>query len=148
MSFVMNIDEILDAWQTDASMDPTEIGKESVKTAKLHHKYLQMLIEERLVMKKIKVKYRRLYKEKWEYYLGLMSQEQLNERGWEPMLLKVLKQDVSTYIEADEQVSELQLKMDYQEEKIEALESIIKTINNRGFQIKNYIDWEKFKTGS
>jgi len=144
----MNIEQILDEWQQDATMDPTDIGKESLKTAKLHHKYLQMLIEERLVMKKVKSKHRRLYKEKWEYYLGLMSQEQLQERGWEPMMLKVLKQDVDTYIEADEQMADLQLKLEYHEEKIEALESIIKTINNRGFQIKNYIDFEKFKTGS
>ena len=144
----MNIEQILDEWQQDATMDPTDIGKESIKTAKLHHKYLQMLIEERLVMKKVKSKHRRLYKEKWEYYLGLMSQEQLQERGWEPMMLKVLKQDVDTYIEADEQMADLQLKLEYHEEKIEALESIIKTINNRGFQIKNFIDWERFKTGS
>ena len=144
----MNIEQILDEWQQDATMDPTDIGKESLKTAKLHHKYLQMLIEERLVMKKVKSKHRRLYKEKWEYYLGLMSQEQLQERGWEPMMLKVLKQDVDTYIEADEQMADLQLKLEYHEEKIEALESIIKTINNRGFQIKNFIDWERFKTGS
>ena len=144
----MNIEQILDEWQQDAAMDPTDIGKESLKTAKLHHKYLQMLIEERLVMKKVKSKHRRLYKEKWEYYLGLMSQEQLQERGWEPMMLKVLKQDVDTYIEADEQMADLQLKLEYHEEKIEALESIIKTINNRGFQIKNFIDWERFKTGS
>jgi len=143
----MNIEQILDEWQQDATMDPTDIGKESLKTAKLHHKYLQMLIEERLVMKKVKSKHRRLYKEKWEYYLGLMSQEQLQERGWEPMMLKVLKQDVDTYIEADEQMADLQLKLEYHEEKIEALESIIKTINNRGFQIKNYIDFEKFKAG-
>jgi len=144
----MNIEQILDEWQQDATMDPTDIGKESIKTAKLHHKYLQMLIEERLVMKKVKSKHRRLYKEKWEYYLGLMSQEQLQERGWEPMMLKGLKQDVDTYIEADEQMADLQLKLEYHEEKIEALESIIKTINNRGFQIKNFIDWERFKTGS
>lgn len=144
----MNIEQILDEWQQDATMDPTDIGKESLKTAKLHHKYLQMLIEERLVMKKVKSKHRRLYKEKWEYYLGLMSQEQLQERGWQPMMLKVLKQDVDTYIEADEQMADLQLKLEYHEEKIEALESIIKTINNRGFQIKNFIDWERFKTGS
>ena len=32
-------------------------------------------------------------------------------------------------------------------EKIDFLESVIKTINIRGFHIKNAIDWEKFKVG-
>jgi hypothetical protein len=99
------------------------------------------------VLKKHKYKYKRLYKDKWEYFLGFMSQQQMEERGWEPMSLKVIKQDVDKYIDSDEQISQLQLLIEYQEEKIDALESIIKTINNRGFQIKNYIDFEKFKMG-
>jgi hypothetical protein len=144
----MDIDDILSAWEEDAAMSPTEIGNESIKTAKLHHKYLQMLVQERLILKKHKFKYKKMYKEKWEYFLGFMSQEQLEEKGWDPIPLKIIKQDVDKYIEADDQVSAMQLLIEYQEEKIEALESIIKTINNRGFQIKNYIDWERFKTGS
>lgn len=143
----MNVEDILDAWSQDASMNPTEIGSESLKTPMLHHKYLQILVQEKLALKKHKYKYKRLYKEKWEYFLGFMSQEQMEERGWEPMSLKIIKQDVDKYIESDEQISQLQLLIEYQEEKIEALESIIKTINNRGFQIKNYIDFEKFKMG-
>jgi hypothetical protein len=107
-----------------------------------------MLVQERLILKKHKFKYKKMYKEKWEYFLGFMSQEQLEEKGWDPIPLKIIKQDVDKYIEADDQVSAMQLLVEYQEEKIEALESIIKTINNRGFQIKNYIDWERFKTGS
>lgn len=143
----MNVEDILDAWREDASMSPTDIGSESLKTPMLHHKYLQILVQEKLVLKKHKYKYKRLYKEKWEYFLGFMSQEQMEERGWEPMSLKIIKQDVDKYIESDEQIAQLQLLIEYQEEKIDALESIIKTINNRGFQIKNYIDFEKFKMG-
>lgn len=143
----MNVEDILDAWREDASMSPTDIGSESLKTPMLHHKYLQILVQEKLVLKKHKYKYKRLYKEKWEYFLGFMSQEHMEERGWEPMPLKIIKQDVDKYIESDEQIAQLQLLIEYQEEKIDALESIIKTINNRGFQIKNYIDFEKFKMG-
>lgn len=32
-------------------------------------------------------------------------------------------------------------------EKIELLESVIKTFTNRGFNIKAAIEWEKFKVG-
>ena len=34
------------------------------------------------------------------------------------------------------------------EEKVNYLESIIKTLNNRNFLIKNAIDWRKFTSGA
>ena len=42
----------------------------------------------------------------------------------------------------------LSLKIGYQQEKIELLESIIKSLSNRGYNIKAAIDWTKFTMGS
>ena len=76
-----------------------------------------------------------------------MIQSDLEERGWDPNPLKILKSDLSLYIDSDKDIINHNLKVAYQKEKIDFLESVIRTINNRGFQIKNAIDWEKFKVG-
>ena len=52
------------------------------------------------------------------------------------------------FLESDKDTIDIQEKIAYQKEKIEYLESIIKTIVNRNFLIKNIIDWRKFTSGA
>lgn len=144
----MTIDDILKSWQADNVIDPTDVGNASLQQAKLHAKYLRMLSEERLLLKKLRAEYKQLQKIKYEYFSGTISEEDLRNNGWTPNALKILRTDVPMYIEADDDVVKLSLKIGAQEEKVDALDSIIKTINNRGFQIKNYIDWVKFTNGA
>jgi len=59
----------------------------------------------------------------------------------------VLKQEIDTYIESDDMMIEAILKTSLQQEKVDYLEAILRQINNRGFQIKNAIDWNKFISG-
>ena len=143
----MHIDEILDMWKKDSELDPVDLANHSLEIVKLHAKYLRMLSNERVLLKGLKHNYKQLLKLKYEYYTGTISQEDLAEKEWKPFQLKILKQDVSMYTDSDEDVVKLSLKIGIQEEKVEALESIIKAINNRGFQIKNYIDFMRFTHG-
>ena len=57
------------------------------------------------------------------------------------------KEEINMFIEADEDVRKLQLKIDYIEQTILFLDSVLRQINNRNYQIKNAIDWEKFQAG-
>lgn len=143
----MKLDAILEEWKVDAQIDRTELTDEGIKIPKLHHKYLEMLTSEALLYKKLLVDYKTLYKAKWEYYLGFISEDELRERGWKPNLLKILRSDVDIYLSSDPDLAEIKLKQDYQEQKIKALEEIIKSINNRNFTIKNSIDWDRFQHG-
>jgi hypothetical protein len=54
---------------------------------------------------------------------------------------------VNNYIEADKDMVNLSLKLGIQHEKIDLLESIIKSLTARGFNIKAAIEWERFKVG-
>lgn len=143
----MKLDDILLAWKEDAEIDSTELAQESVKIPLLHHKYMKMLMEEVLLLKKLTVDYKKLYRIKWEYYNGLLTDKQLKERGWEPILMKILKTEISIYLDSDDELTDIKLRMDYQEQKVKALEDIIKTIGNRNFTIKNSIDFMKFQHG-
>jgi len=143
----MKLDDIMDLWADDARMDDTELGNESLRIPMLHHKYYKIFVQEGLLLKKVEQDYKTLYKLKYEYYMGVLDQETLLERGWNPNPLKILKQDLSIYMEGDNDLQLIQAKIDIQKQKLSFLESAIKTIINRGFLIKNAIEWEKFKVG-
>jgi hypothetical protein len=143
----MKLDDIMDLWADDARMDDTELGNESLRIPMLHHKYYKIFVQEGLLLKKLEQDYKSLYKLKYEYYMGVLDQETLLERGWNPNPLKILKQDLSIYMEGDDDLQLIQAKIDIQKQKLSFLESAIKTIINRGFLIKNAIEWEKFKVG-
>jgi hypothetical protein len=145
--FVMKFEDIVNEWERDAKMDNTELGTESLRIPLLHHKYFKILSSEALQLRNLERSYKQLHRTKFEYYTGVLSQEELKEYGWEPWGLKILKGDLSLYIESDPDLQQLDAKIDIQKQKLTFVESIVKTVVNRGFLIKNAIDWERFKNG-
>lgn len=143
----MNITELTELWKADSEIDRTELGDESLKIPKLHSKYYNLFIQERLLLKKLEGEYKQLYRVKFEYYNGILSEEELEEHGLKPFALKVLKTDLPIYIESDKELQTIQAKIAVQKEKIDFLESVIKSLTNRGFQIRAAIDWAKFTHG-
>ena len=143
----MSIDELFELWKKDSEIDRSELGEASAVIPQLHYKYYKIFAQERLKLRKLQAEYKVLYKDMWEYFQGNMSEEDLKGRGWEPNPLRILKSDLGVYIDSDKDIITHNMKIAYQKEKIDFLESVIKTINIRGFHIKNAIDWEKFKVG-
>ncbi len=144
----MKFDDIMHMWEQDAKMDRTELGEESVKIPLLHYKYYKLFVDEGLLYKKLEIDYKSLYKLKYEYYMGTLDQETIQQKGWEPNSLKILKADLAVYTDADSDLQHIQARLDVQKQKITFLESVIKSISNRVFLIKNAIDWERFKVGA
>ena len=143
----MKLEEIFDEWSKDSDIDRTELGSESLRIAKLHVKYFRMFSEERLVLKKMDTEHKVLYKNKCEWLNGTMDQETLKELGWKPNFLKIMKSELQMYVDADQDIIKSNLRMSIQQEKVSVLESIIKSLQGRSFNIRAAIDWEKFKTG-
>lgn len=144
----MNIDEILENWQEDAKVDKTELGEEALKIPKLHHKYYQFFVKERMILRKLESDMKQLKLDKYEF-LTQGPNEETKDKGWRlPPKGMILKGDVPMYLEADQDIVNLSLKIGYQQEKIDILDSIIKTIMNRNFIIRNAIDWQKFTMGA
>lgn len=143
----MKLEEIFDEWSKDSEIDRTELGSESLRIAKLHVKYFRMFSEERLVLKKMDTEHKVLYKNKCEWLNGTMDQETLKELGWKPNFLKIMKSELQMYVDADQDIIKSNLRMSIQQEKVSVLESIIKSLQGRSFNIRAAIDWEKFKTG-
>ena len=144
----MKLEEIQKLWNRDREIDIAELAIESVRIPQLHDKYLKIYIDERIKLKSLEFELSKMVRLKNDYYSGRMAQEDLEKLGWEPFLGKILKGEMHSYLEADEDVFRIKTKIVMMEEKINYLDSIVKMINNRGFQIKSAIDWIKFKSGS
>jgi hypothetical protein len=141
-----NLEQVLKMWESDADMDQTEPGKELLKIPKYHNKYLSILTKHKIAAKKAHFDYLRMRKVKWEYYTGKMSQEELAEYGWEPFQF-TLKSDITTYLEADNDLIKLLEKKVYHEETISVIESIMNELKQRTWQLRDFISWEKFIGG-
>ena len=144
----MKLSELQQHWQADCKVDEMALDAESLKIPNLHSKYLAWWNEEKLNYKRHSQDFKQLYKLKWEYYSGKMSNEDLSELGWDQFHLKILRQDMDVYLEGDKELCEAQSKIDYTKQKVEYLDGIIKHLNGRGYLIKNAIDFMRFQTGA
>jgi hypothetical protein len=143
------LENIMKFWESDSVIDSTEPGKELLKIPQYHNKYLKILVKHRLAIKRLNFDYARMRRLKEEYYGGSLSQEELGENGWEPFLLNIkTKQGVERYIEADSQLIKLLEKKIYHEEAIAVCESILQELKSRTFQLRDYIQWERFIGGN
>jgi hypothetical protein len=143
----MKLTDIRKMAEQDAVIDETELGSESIKIPQLHNKYLVLMQDEQFALQQMRIQFYRMKRLKWEYYTGKMDKETLDELGWQPFQLNVLKKDLDLYFDADEDLIELKGKIVYQESKIDFLENTLKTLNNRNWVIRNAIEWNKFTQG-
>ena len=144
----MKLEDIQELWHRDSEIDYTELGTESIRTPQIHDKYLKIFTDERIRLKGVEFELSKLVRTKTEYYSGKMSQEELERRGWEQYLGRLLKNEIANYIESDDDVIKLKQQLVVLQEKVNYLDSVIRMINNRGFQIKNALDWLKFSHGN
>ena len=143
----MDFEKIKAMSEKDTQMDGTELDIESIKLPQLHNKYLNILQDEKLVLRKLISDKNKLFRLKLEYYNGKMDKDTLDELGWEPFQLNILKKDIDIYLNSDAELSLTRDRISYQEVKLEFLEEILKELNNRHWKIRNAIEWRKFTSG-
>lgn len=143
----MSTDDISEMWAVDSRIDETNLVGESKKIPELHNKYYTLYYREALKVKKLRYDYKELELAKREWFDGSMAEEDLRERGWKPQQKKILRNDIDKYLQADRDIINLSLKIDYHSTRANYLEDIIKTIHSRNFVIKNIVDVLKFQHG-
>lgn len=143
----MTLEQIQELWSNDSKVDRTELGEEAIKIPQLHSKYYKLYSQERLTLRKLTEESKSLQLDLWSYYQGSLDYERLKELDWEQNDHIILKADIPMHIDANQSWINSNLKIAYQKEKVEFLESIVKSLNNRGFNINAAIQWEKFKVG-
>ena len=137
----MKIKEIELLWETDSKIDSVDLKGESLKIPQLHQKYFKILNEEILTFKYLESQQNIIRKKLWAYYTGISIDENKNQVF---PVKKVTKDDINAFIDGDQEYQETKLKIEYHEQIIKFLESIIKEISQRTWNIKNAIEWHKF----
>ena len=82
---IMNLSEIQNEFDKDSKINIYELDKESLRTPEIHHKYLKLYSEIKLIYKSADNKYKIRYRDKWEQYSG---------KGERPHPDKILKSDI------------------------------------------------------
>jgi hypothetical protein len=147
----MILDEILEMWKKDAVIDDVCLDEETIKSSKLHAKYLELFSMAKLQLKRKEMEHDSMKKDKWLYYNGKMSQQNMDKRNWkyDPFdgMSKPLKSDMDMFYSTDEDLVRIKARVDYQKAIIETLEEIMGNIRWRGTAIKNILDFKKFTSG-
>ena len=141
----MNLDELKEEAAKDLPIiDHEHMDQESYKNQIIKPKWLDYKTRFELLKIQANIKHTKLYREKWEYYGGKSDAKIYVAK---PFDLKVLKSDLAMYINADDEIMDLQAKISYYEIIIKYIDGVIKSIDNRSWDIKHAQDWKKFEAG-
>ena len=127
----MNLDKIQEMWERDAVIDPDNLHDESLKIPQLHSKYYTVYNTVTLLREKARETYNKVRLERYNYYTGKAPAEVYIE---EPFGYKVREKDaIQRYMEADEKLTKVDLKIRYYDATLKFLEEIIRVVNNRTY---------------
>jgi hypothetical protein len=144
----MKLEDIQNDWAKDCVVDQTNLGHESTRNALLHSKYINKLSNVKLLLRKAEVDYLKLRKDKYRYFKGEMTKDELAERGWFQYQGRVpLKTEMEEYLTTDSDMMRLTDKTEYLKVLQYTLESILKAISSRGWEIKTGVEWTKIQNG-
>lgn len=143
----MTLDQYHTEWDKDAPINNSELDAEARRVPLLHAKWWRFYTTERLRYKKACFDYDQLYQLRWEYWAGKLDDETRIKKGWPAQPLKILSGNLDVYLNADSVLQDAAKIRIMLEETLRFLEDVIKSINGRGFAIKNAIDFLRFKMG-
>ena len=145
---IMNIEQLQEEWDKDSEIDDNYLGETTTATPKLHAKYVKLLVNVKLKQSKLQSDYNLLRKQKFRYYRGELSRDELKDSGWEQWQgVKPLKNEMDEFLTGDDDLNSLELKLKYLETMEYLLESILGQIKARDWQIKTAVEWKKFLAG-
>ena len=137
----MNLETIQSMWEKDSQIDIIKLHEEAAKIPSLHAKYWDVYNSLKLLKEKAQTQECNIKLERHNYYTGKSDPEVYQA---EPFPYKVReKESVKRYMDADERVQTIVLKIKYYDVMLSYLEDIVRQINNRSYQLKNIIDWQQ-----
>jgi len=144
----MNIEQLQEEWDKDCEIDDNYLGENSTATPKLHAKYVKILVQVKLKHTKLSSDYNLTRKNKFRYYRGELSREELQDLQWDQWQgVKPIKNEMDEFLKGDVELNTMEIKIKYLETMIYFLESVLQQIKARDWQIKTAVEWKKFLAG-
>ena len=142
---ILDLEMIQKMWEEDSKIDLDNLHTESINIPKLHAKYFEIYNNIVLLKKKAEQQRKNIRHERYEYFSGKADPEIYAEK---PFPKKIRDKDtMQKYLDSDESLSSVSLKIDYYDTILNYIESILKVIQNRTYQIKNAVEFMKFQAG-
>ncbi len=145
------LSDIQEMWKKDCQIDDIELDRSSLQVPILHAKYSEILSNQKLIQIRYENQLKDLQKNKWLWYTGKLSQEEIQEKNWDydPFNgLTILKSDYDKFFGADKDIQKAIEKMEYCKVVVEYLQDIVSQLTWRHQTIKNIIEWRRFMAGS
>ena len=140
-----DLETIQEMWEKDAKIDRDNLHDESLNIPSLHAKSFQIYNTIFLLRKKAEQQRKNIRHDRYEYFSGKADPDVYIQN---PFPKKIRDKDTMTkYLDADEKLSNASLKIEYYDTMLTYLESILKVIQNRTYQIKNAIEFMRFNAG-
>ena len=141
----LDLESIQEMWKKDSDIDRDNLHEESLKIPSLHAKYFELYNTIFLLRKKAEQQKKNIRHERYEYYSGKADPDVYIEN---PFPKKIRDKDtMQKYLDADEKLSGVSLKLEYYDVMLKYIEEILKQISNRTYQIKNAIEFMRFSSG-
>ena len=140
-----DLEAIQEMWEKDSKIDRDNLHEESLNIPSLHAKYFELYNNIFLLRKRAEQQRKNIRHERYEYFSGKADPEVYVDN---PFGKKIRDKDTMIkYLDADEKLSNASLKIDYYDTMLTYIESILKVIQNRTYQIKNAIEFMRFQSG-
>lgn len=140
----MKLEDIEIEIEKDSQIDVNKLSHESLKLPLLSTKYRKFFVYESKVLMQAQIKLTEMESELFKYYDGSAPDSEYVKY---PINKLPLKGNIDKSIKSDKRYLELMEKVKNQELKVFAIQDFMKELNSRSFNIKNAIEWEKFKNG-
>ena len=141
----LDLDTIQKMWEQDSKIDVDNLHTESLNIPSLHAKYFDIYNNIILLKKKAEQQKKNIRHERYEYFTGKADPDVYVENPFPKKIRD--KETLQKYLDADEKLSSVCLKVEYYDTMLNYLESILKVIQNRTYQIKNAIEFIRFTAG-
>jgi len=142
---MIDLPTIQQMWEKDSKIDIDNLHTESLNIPVLHSKYYDIYNNLMLLRKKAEQQKKNTRHERYEYYSGKADPDVYIK---DPFPKKIRDKDtMQKYLDADERLSGISLKIEYYDVMLRYIEEILKQINNRTYQIKNSIEFMRFSSG-
>tara|TARA_B100001113_G_C20953573_1_gene554244 strand:+ start:256 stop:690 length:435 start_codon:yes stop_codon:yes gene_type:complete len=142
---MIDLPTLQEMWEKDSVIDIDNLHTESLRIPVLHSKYFDMYNTLLLLRKKAEQQRKNTRHERYEYFSGKADPEVYVKN---PFPKKIRDKDTMTkYLDADEKLSTVSMKIEYYDVMLRYIEEILKQITNRTYQIKNSIEFMRFTSG-
>lgn len=143
----VNIENLMKEWSEDKVIDGTAMEKELLKISFLHGKYLNILSYHRHIVRKLESDYKKMKSLREDYYAGHLTQEECDKHGWDYMQHVHSNPKIARLLDGDTELTKILLKKVAHEEIVSYCESVLKSINNRTWDLRAFVDYKRFTEG-